>query len=483
MSPNDRALLDAVLRNDLAAFTQRCFQTVVPGQMFRPNWHVEAIAYQLVRCLRGEIRRLIITLPPRNLKSICASVAFPAFVLGHDPTRRVVCVSYSQDLTAKHARDCRTVIESSWYRDLYPNTRIDPRKNAETEFEMTARGYRLGTSVGGTLTGRGGNLIILDDPLKPGDAMSETKRAATNEWYDSTLSSRLDNKTSDVIVVVMQRLHVDDLVGHLLHKNEGWVHLNLPAIADYPQEIVLGPGAIHRRRIGDLLHSDREPLSVLDELRTAMGSQAFSAQYQQAPIPPGGALIQESWFRRYTQAPERQMGDRIVQSWDTASKVSKDNDYSVCTTWLVRKADYYLLDVVRVRLEFPDLKRRILREADRYGATTVLIEDAGSGMALIQELRSDGPLRPIAIKPEREKIVRLEGQSATIEAGHVLIPEEAPWLGAFLVEVLSFPYGRHDDQVDSLSQFLGWAAVERRRSPISIAMPIFVGPNGIITFE
>lgn len=482
MSSNDRAILDALLRSDLAAFTQRCFQTVVPGQPFHPNWHVDAIAYQLQRCLQGEIRRLIITLPPRNLKSICASVAFPAFVLGHDPTRRVVCVSYSQDLTAKHARDCRTVIESAWYRALFPNTQIDSRKNAETEFEMTARGYRLGTSVGGTLTGRGGNLIVIDDPLKPSDAMSETKRAAANEWYDSTLSSRLDNKTSDVIVVVMQRLHVDDLVGHLLHKDEGWVHLNLPAIAGYSQEVAVGAGMVHRRREGDLLHPEREPKHVLDELQAAMGSQAFSAQYQQAPVPPGGALIQETWLRRYDREPNRELGDRVVQSWDTASKVSKNNDYSVCTTWLVRKRDYYLLDVVRVRLEFPDLKRRIIKEAERYGPMTcVLIEDAGSGIGLVQDLKSGGKVRPIAIKPERDKVARLEGQSSVIEGGHVLIPEEAPWLAEFLIELLSFPYGRHDDQVDSVSQFLGWAARQWRRTRVCSGGLIVIGEEGRIT--
>lgn len=324
MNSNDRALLDALLRNDFAAFMQRSFQTVVPGQPFFSNWHLEAIAYELDRCRRGETRRLIITLPPRNLKSIAASVAFPAFVLGHDPTRRIICVSYSQDLTAKHARDCRTVIESGWYRDLFPAMRIDSRKNTESEFETTKRGYRLGTSVGGTLTGRGGNIIIIDDPMKPAEAMSEPKRRAVCEFYDSTLLSRLDDKSSDIIIVVMQRLHVDDLVGHLLGKGGPWVHLNLPAIAEVPQKIATGDNRFHRRSFGEVLHPEREPLHVLEELRGAMGSQAFSAQYQQAPVPPGGALINGAWFRRYARLPERQPGNQIVQSWDIASMGGPD---------------------------------------------------------------------------------------------------------------------------------------------------------------
>src|SRR3990172_3616915 len=186
----DRAVVDSLLRRDLAAFTQRCFQTVVPGQDYLPNWHIEAIAHRLERCRRRESRRLIVTLPPRSLKSICASVAFPAFALGHDPSLRIVCASYSQELAAKHARDFRTVLHSASYPPrLSPRTRIDPRKNTEGEIQTTTQGYRLSTSVGGTLTGRGGNLILIDDPMKPSERMSEVKRAAVSEWYDSTLMS------------------------------------------------------------------------------------------------------------------------------------------------------------------------------------------------------------------------------------------------------------------------------------------------------
>jgi predicted phage terminase large subunit-like protein len=453
----EREVLDALLRSDLAAFTQRCFQTVVPGQTYLPNWHVDAMAYRLECCRKREIRRLIITVPPRNLKSITASVAFPAFVLGHDPTKRIVCASYSQDLSAKHARDFRTVVDSDWYRRLFPQARIDPNKNTEAEIQLTAQGYRLSTSVGGTLTGRGGNLILIDDPMKPSERMSEVRRAAVSEWYDSTLISRLDRKTEDAIVLIMQRLHVDDLVGHVLDKNESWAHLDLPAIAEHDDEIPLGDGRVHRRKTGEPLHPEREPMEVLGDLKADMGSQAFSAQYQQAPVPAGGALIKSDWFRFYSQRPKPTPMKRIVQSWDTATKAGTTNDYSVCTTWLMRGRDYYLLDVLRKRLEYPDLRRTILSHAAAHKATAVLIEDAGTGAPLTQDLRREGKLRPIPIRPERDKIVRLEAQSAVIEAGHVLLPEKAPWLDDFRAEILAFPYGRYDDQVDSMSQFLAWA--------------------------
>ncbi len=478
MTDANRLLLDSLLRHDLAAFTQRCFQTLVPGQTYLHNWHVEAIAHQLERCRQREIRRLIVTLPPRSLKSICASVAFPAFALGHDPTLRIVCASYSQDLAAKHARDFRTVLDRAWYRRLFPHTRIDPRKNTEGEIQTTAQGYRLSTSVGGTLTGRGGNLILIDDPMKPAERMSEVKRAAVSEWYDSTLTSRLDRKTEDAIVLIMQRLHVDDLVGHVLEKDERWTHLNLPAIAEEDEEIPLGDGTVYRRRAGELLHPEREPREVLEELKAAMGSQAFSAQYQQTPIPAGGALIQGNWFRTYPRAPERARGERVIQSWDTATKAGTTNDYSVCTTWLMRGKDYYLLDVLRKRLEYPDLRRTILSHAATHAATAVLIEDAGTGAPLTQDLRREGKLRPIPIRPERDKIVRLEAQSAVIEAGQVLLPEKAPWLGDFRAEILAFPYGRYDDQVDSVSQFLAWAA----RNQIARSPRLFlISKKGVIT--
>ncbi len=461
MRSRDRDLIHAILRNDLAAFTQRCFQTVVPGQQFLDNWHVQAVTHVLDRVMRGEIRRLIITIPPRNLKSICASVAFPAFVLGHDPSRRIVCASYSQDLAAKLARDCRSILESVWYKQLFPRTRIDPRKNTETEFDTTARGHRFSTSVGGTLTGRGGNLIIIDDPMKPSDAASETKRASVAEWYDSTLSSRLDSKTEDAIVLIMQRLHVDDLVGHVLEKDSSWVHLDLPAIAEVPQEIGIGSDAVYRREVGEILHAEREPLSVLDALKVDLGSQAFSAQYQQAPIPAGGAMVREAWLRTYASIPKKQSGDRIVQSWDTASKAGNRNDYSVCTTWHCRGPDYYLIDVFRKRLEYPDLRRAAIAQWKKFKPREVLIEDASTGTALIQQLREERNIRPVAVRAERDKVVRLEGQLAVIEAGRVLLPRYAPWLDDFRDELLAFPYARFDDQVDTLSQFLQ-RATERR---------------------
>jgi predicted phage terminase large subunit-like protein len=463
MSAFERRELQAVLRRDLSAFIQRSFQTVVPAAAYSHNWHIDAIAWHLEQCFEGGTKRLIITLPPRNLKSICASVAFPAWVLGRDPTRRIICASYANELTAKHARDCRAVMESAWYNSVFPRTRLNPKKSAELEFETTSQGYRYGTSLGGALTGRGGNFVIIDDPIKPADAMSVVKRESVKQWFDGTLYSRLDSKKDDVIIIVMQRVHVDDLVGHVLDKDSGWVHLNLPAIAEGPQAIPIGPHEVYHRECGEILHPAREPNQVLEQIKTEMGSMAFSAQYQQRPVPAEGNLIKWTWFRFYANPPAHGHDGRVIQSWDTASKAGELNDYSACTTWLMKGDDYYLLNVLRERLEYPQLKKRVVEMAKRFSAHSVLIEDKGSGTQLIQDLRYEKTgVRPIAIKPEADKVTRMSNQSAKIEAGQVILPETAPWLDEFKAEILAFPGGRFDDQVDSLSQFLGWAEHHKR---------------------
>jgi len=459
-----RQAVAAALRQDLSSFIEKCFYTLCPGYLFLPNWHVDALAWHLQRCARGEIKRLLITVPPRSLKSISASVAYPAWLLGHDPTLRILCASYANELAAKHARDFRAIVNADWYRPCFPLTRA--LRDTELEFLTTKQGYRYATSVGGTLTGRGGGLIIIDDPMKPGEAMSKVSREGVKQWYDGTLFSRLDNKVEDVIVLIMQRLHMDDLAGYVLER-DNWVHLNLPAIALCDEIIPIGPDRTHFRKIGDLLHPAREPLSALQEAQINLGSMHFEAQYQQSPVPETGNLIKLGWFRPYGQQPERTPRAQVVQSWDTASKAGQLNDFSVCTTWLVTQDAFYLLEVTRERLDYPALLRRVVELQQKHGADVVLIEDKGSGTSLIQDLRRNSEVHPIACMPETDKVTRMSAQSAKIEAGLVHLPERAPWLADFLSELMAFPAGRHDDQVDSVSQFLSWTD-QRRQNGLRI---------------
>jgi predicted phage terminase large subunit-like protein len=456
-SRDSKAVAAAVLGTDLYSFAQASFPIVSGGGRLLPNWHLEAITYELSSVMKGDTKRLIITVPPRSLKSICASVCLPAFALGHDPSRRIICVSYSDGLARKHANDCRALMRSEMYRGVFPRTRISPAKDTETEVMTTARGSRLATSVGGTLTGRGGDLLVIDDPLKPQDAQSEVARESLKQWYSNTLLSRLDHKGVGLIIVVMQRLHPDDLVGHLLEQG-GWKHLNLPAIAEEEMVVTLSATHRHRRRVGDLLHPEREPRAALDELKASMGSMEFAAQYQQAPVPIGGNLIRWSWFKFYDHQPAPQPGDRLIVSWDTAQSSHELADYSACVVLLVRKETVYILDVVRERLEYPDLIRVVLKHHRGWrnagcSSYALLIERKGSGLSLIQDLQRQN-IHPIGINPEGDKIMRMAAQTAPIEAGAVHLPTRAGWLDEFKKEILSFPKSRHDDQIDALSQAL-----------------------------
>jgi predicted phage terminase large subunit-like protein len=452
-SPDQQGLLRAILRRDFPSFVEKVFNTLSPGQKFVPGWHLKAIAYQLERVRRGEIRRLIINMPPRSLKSMMASVAFPAFVLGHDPTRRIICASYAVDLAIKHSNDFRTILRDPGYQLIFPGTRIGRYKDTESEIELTQRGYRIATSVGGTLTGRGGNIVIIDDPMKPIDSLSDPKRNAVNEWFRSTVLSRLDDKIADSIIVVMQRLHIDDLTGFLLQQSDDWTILSLPAIAEGPETIPLAGGGFYSRQAGEVLAPEREPLEILESLRRQMGSDQYSAQYQQAPVPPGGAMIKRHWLQRYNSPPSHAEGI-IIQSWDTAAKGGPDNDWSVCTTWLnTMDCQWYLLDVWRGRVDYPALKAKVSELAARWGAKEVLVEESGTAIGLLQELKFQVS-GIIGIEPKQDKETRMSIASAIFEARQVHFPERASWLAELETELFSFPGSRHDDQVDSISQVL-----------------------------
>ena len=286
-SVEDNVLLDAAMRNDFLLFVERCFLTLNPGKKFLPNWIHRAMEYVLDGVRQGGTTRLIINVQPRSLKSLIVSVAYPAFVLGHDPTKRIYVISYGSDLADKHSSDFRSIVESRWYQRMFPKMRI--LKSLENEIVTTRRGYRRSTTVMGALTGLGGDLFILDDPQKAVDAQSEARRNGLNQWFSNTLISRLDSKSTGAIVIVMQRVHMNDLCGFLTETSDHWEVLSLPAIAEAEERIAIGRNEFHVRQPGEALHPDHEPIELLRELERTMGPDNFAAQYQQCPVPDGGA--------------------------------------------------------------------------------------------------------------------------------------------------------------------------------------------------
>lgn len=457
-------VVHAALRADLALFIQRVFAELAPSETFQPNWHIEAMAYHLSQAWKGEIRRLLMNLPPRHMKSIAASVAFVAWLLGHDPSLKIICGSYGADLAVKLSNDTRRVMQSPWYRRCFPRTVISAEKNTESFFMTEQQGYRVATSVGGPLRGLGADYLIIDDPDKAGDANAIAALQHTREWFQGTALTRLNSPKEGRIIVAQQRVHEADLSGHVLESG-GWTHLNLPAIAERSEEILVGPGKTHVRRAGDVLHPERMPQSVLDQIRSDIGSLAFATQYQQRPGPPGGEIVNLDWFERYHKLPALGVDCMIVQSWDTAHTMKPHSSYSVCTTWLYYNYCLYLIHVLREKTEFVRLQYLIPEHADRFGANMVVIEGTGPALGLVKTLYTRYPFKYCWTTPQLDKASRLQAVSQHIEAGRVYLPEEAPWLPDFLQELRNFPNGRYSDQVDTLSQVLEWMLKTRAGAP------------------
>ena len=466
--------LDAVLRNDMASFIKATFAELHSGAPLVWGEYLDLIGARLADVVSGKTRNLIITMPPRHLKSVCVSVALPAFFLGHYPSCEVMAVSYGQELAKKFAEDTRTVMLSSFYKRIF-DTRLAGERQASHTLRTTAGGIRRATSIDGAATGVGADLLIFDDPQKPNETLSEAVRRSTNQAYENTFLSRRNDPSTCRTVIVMQRLHEDDFVGHVLGLGGDWEVLNLPALAEadeaYPYETFMGR-FLYRRGEGEALHPERISLSELELIRARIGEAAWASQYMQRPAPAGGGVVNIAWFKRYGEADLPERFDRVVQSWDTANTMAEWSDYSVCTTWGLANQRIYLLAVFRKRLIYPDLKREVVAQAKLYGATTIAIEDRASGTQLIQDLKRDGLSGLEARKPIFDKQMRMASQADQIENGFVYVPHDAHWLAEYLHELSVFPNGKYNDQVDSTSQALdtlgnpqmkGWAFVELAR--------------------
>jgi predicted phage terminase large subunit-like protein len=451
----------AAVRSDFKTFLRHAFTSLHPATAFLDNWHLDAIADRLEQGRRGRMPRLVVNMPPRHLKSFIVSVAWPAFLLGQDPSVKVICVSYSDDLARALAREFRRVVESGWYKQIFTNVHLT--KVTENEVTTDQGGLRLSTSVGGTLTGRGADFIVIDDPIKPDDARSDKARQSVNDWYRSTLLSRLDDKQRSVLILVMQRVHINDLTGFI--EAEGFHKLSLPAIAVQDEVIRIDDDHEHCREAGEALHPDRESLVVLEQIRNALGPANFNAQYQQAPDAPDGGLFKRKYFRFVDQPPEMSGGTLFV-SIDSALSTSDTADYSAISLLLGTQGTFYVLHAERGRWDYEALKARAGAYVTRYGNNQrpvhFVVENAGSGISLISTLnasisRGDGRLRCFTYQPKQEKMARAAVTLPFFEEGRVVIvnePGRNAWVEPFVNEFLCFPNGRYDDQVDSLVQLL-----------------------------
>lgn len=439
-----------VIASDLLKFTQYCFAR--NNRHFELNHHHVTLSNALMRVFRGETTRLIINMPPRYTKTELAVVNFMAWTLGILPDCEFIHISYSKRLAANNAYNARALVKSEAYQEIFPDVKLMEDSKARDEWRTQQGGIVYATGSDGTITGYGagklrkgfGGAIIIDDPHKAVEAESATQRNNVIEFYKSTVESRC-NSANTPIIVIMQRLHHNDLAGWLLDGGSGdeWELLKLSAIDES----------------GKALWSFKHTIERLKKMQETNPYQ-FAGQYMQEPTPRDGGLVKSAWLEatRYRLLPEEKI--RIVQSWDTAYKAAQINDPSVCTTWLQTANRHYLIESYVMRGEYPAVKRAIESKYQQYQPDAVLIEDKASGQSLLQELRQT-QIPVIAIVPDGDKETRMYAASGEFEAQKVWLPEAAPWLIAYEAELFAFPKGKHDDQVDSTSQYLNWAKKPR----------------------
>ncbi|MBW6528992.1 hypothetical protein KZ813_19305 [Sphingomonas sp. RHCKR7] len=300
------------------------FATLDPAATLERSDYLTILSDYLERVERGECRRLLITIPPRHLKCIATTIALPAWMLGRNPSRRIMAVSYAEDLTREHSRNFQKIVRSGWYAHVFPETARSIERNTVAEVRTRQNGFRRGASRGGSLTGFGADTIIVDDLMKADDARSPLLREKVHTFYGNTLVNRLNDKSVGTIIAVQQRLHEDDLAARMI--DMGFEHLNLPAIAETSQVFALSSGQVITREPGDLLKPRTEPRPILDEFRLAMGGPDFEAQYQQNPTPPESALLEWNRIATYRDAPPRERLLHVVQSWDTALHDGRRSD-------------------------------------------------------------------------------------------------------------------------------------------------------------
>ncbi|OPY31557.1 MAG: Terminase-like family protein [Methanomassiliicoccales archaeon PtaU1.Bin030] len=420
--------------------------------------HLKLLDKALTNIAYGIWDRLIVEMPPRHGKSELVSRYFPAWYLMHWPDKRIILTSYEADFAAQWGRKARSLLEEHGGK-----VQVSKGSSAADRWEIEGHMGGMQTAgIRGPITGKGADLLIIDDPVKNDEeARSELMRERNWDWYTSTARTRLE--PDGAVVVIMTRWHEDDLVGRLLADIEGdkWNVIRLPAIAEPDDPL----GRIE----GQALWPERFDENALEAIRKGMSPYYWNALYQQSPTARGGNVIKDEWWRYYDMhavEPSFLKGARfVIQAWDTAFKTGQDNDFSVCTTWAEMTSGAYLLSMWRGRVEFPELVKTSNNLIDTWKPNAVIIEDKASGQSLAQELQRTARVPIIPMPVDKDKVARCYAVTPEIEGGRVFLPRDLPGLRELLAETAAFPNGVHDDIVDSI--VLGLSYIVQKRNSIS----------------
>jgi len=449
-SPTQKAIEKELCERSLYQLLKIAWKEVDPA-LFVDEWHIEVLCDELEALYRGDILRLIINIPPRCLKSTICCVFFPVWCWLQDSTEKILTGSYSQTLATRDTVKSRSLISSNWFQELWGSLfEFAMDQNQKTFYRNNNKGERLSFSVGGTLTGEGGDIIIIDDPISALQAESTVIRESVNKWFGETLSTRLNDSKTGKILVIMQRLHQNDLTGYLLSDAEqDWKNIVLPMRYENEKK----PYDI-RTKEGEIL-TKRHDEKSLKRLETSLGSYGTASQLQQKPSPRGGGMIKEKWLRYYVQLPTV---IRWSWSWDTAIKDKEHNDYTVGTLWAECEPGYYLVDMYREKVQWPELEKQVKFCYQKQKSSEILVEDKSSGQQILQAYQRIGNLPTIAMMPGKDmppsKIQRVSLVSPLFEAGKIFLPENKSWVKDVVDELINFPNATHDDIVDSSSQYL-----------------------------
>ena len=475
--------LKRAAERSLRAFVEQAWSILEPTTPFLPNWHIDLLCDYLEAVTAGQCPRLVINMPPRYGKSLIVSVCWPVWAWIRWPESRWVFTSYAEALAVQHSLDRRALLLSPWYQGDWGRRVQLTDQNEKTEYWNSRRGRMLATSIGGTVTGKGGNHIVVDDPHTPRYAESDAVRQHAIEYFLRTLVTRLDDKGRGTIVVVMQRLHTADLTVTCL--DLGYTHLCLPAVAEMrTTHPFLRSARVVTREIGDLLWLAREGPEEIAQRRLELGPYGFAGQYQQSPSPHSGGLFKRDYWPFYDDLPSNI--EEVVQSWDLSVKGGAGHDYVVGLVAARRGADIYLIDRHKAQEGFPETLQSIRKMCERYpAARRILVEDTANGPAVIATLRHE--IRGIIpVKPKGGKFERASACAPAIEAGNVYLPRptapngrripERAWVDDFIEQLAVFPKGAHDDDVDALTQLLlRW---NRSSPPGMIARMLRAGRGG-----
>jgi predicted phage terminase large subunit-like protein len=446
------ALLTRQAERSLLAYVRQAWPILEPARPFLPNWHIDLIVEHLETVTAGQTTRLLINVPPRYMKSLLVSVFWPTWEWITHPNRRWIFSSHSEALALKHSLDRRTLLQSDWYQRRWGDgVRLAVDQNVKGEFCNTARGTMIATSSGGSITGKGGDRIVVDDPHQPTQIDSDLQREGVLEYFRRTLSTRLDDKKRGAIVVVMQRLHERDLSACC--RDLQYVDVCLPAEAETRIEIPFPrSGRVHIRDTGDLLWPSRDSRQVLDEQRMLLGPADYAAQYQQQPAPASGGLFKQEWFATafVDAAP---IDARRARGWDTAG-TEGSGDWTCGVKIAEKEGRFYVEDVQRQQLgpNGVDALIRVTAEMDGQACAQREEKEGGSaGVAVIAaRTKTLAGFDYAGVEISGSKVTRCKPFRAQCEAGNVRIVRGA-WNADYLHELCGFPIAKHDDQVDASS--------------------------------